>query len=200
MKKAIVLFLVLSMIFIVSCSSKRRVTRVNPDEAIDLSGRWNDTDSNLVSKEMIKDCLSGSWIDKYKAQNKKAPVVIVGRVVNKSHERINVETFVKDLERALINSGEVDFVADKSQREELRSERQDQAMNASDDTQKSPGHEIGADFMVKGQIHTTLDTLGGEQVRAYQVELELIDIKTNRKAWILQKKIKKYIEKADTSW
>ncbi len=184
---------------IASCGSKR-VTRVSSDTAVDLSGRWNDTDSQLVSAEMIRDCIAQAWLTNFKAKSKKTPTVIVGRVVNKSSERINTETFTKDLERALLNSGAVDFVADSSQREEIRTERQEQAVHASAETQKGPGQEVGADFMLKGQINSIEDTADGQQVRYYQIELELINIADNKKSWIGQKKIKKIVERPSASW
>jgi hypothetical protein len=40
-------------------------------------------------------------------------------VKNRSHEHINTQVFIKDLERALINSGRVAFVASKDERMEL---------------------------------------------------------------------------------
>jgi uncharacterized protein (TIGR02722 family) len=184
---------------LVACGGKK-VTRVSSDTAVDLSGRWNDTDSQLVSAEMIRDCVSQAWLANYKAKSKKTPTVIVGRVINKSDERINTETFTKDLERALLNSGAVDFVADSSQRDEIRTERQEQAVHASSETQKGPGQEVGADYMLKGQINSISDTAEGQQVRYYQIELELINITDNKKAWIGQKKIKKVVERPSTSW
>jgi PBP1b-binding outer membrane lipoprotein LpoB len=117
--------------------------------------------------------------------------VIVGLVGNKSNEHISTETFVKDLERELTNSGQVRFVASKEQREEVREERTDQAKNASVKTAKSMGQEYGADFMLKGQINTIDDQAGKQQLKYYQVELEMIDLLTNEKVWIGQKKIKK---------
>jgi uncharacterized protein (TIGR02722 family) len=191
--------IILAALSIAACGGKK-VTRVSSDSAVDLSGRWNDTDSQLVSAEMIRDCLAYAWLTNFKEKAKKNPTVIVGRVVNKSHERINTETFTKDLERELLKSGAVDFVADSSQREEIRTERQEQAVHASSETQKGPGQEVGADYMLKGQINTILDTAEGEQVRYYQIELELINIADNKKAWIGQKKIKKIVEKASASW
>ncbi len=177
------------------CASVR-VDRVETDKTIDLSGKWNDTDSRLVSEEMIKDVLNRPWHKKFVGKhNGNLPTVIVGTVRNRSHEHINVNTFVKDLERALINSGEVSFVADRVQREELREELKQQATHSSEDTAKAPGEEIGADFMLKGEINTIRDKLEGEEVMFYQINLELIDIETHRMVWIGEKKIKKFIER-----
>jgi uncharacterized protein (TIGR02722 family) len=176
------------------CSSTR-VERVAVDETIDFSGRWNDTDSRLVSEEMIADALSRPWTQEFRVQHAgQRPTVIVGAVRNRSDEHINTQTFVKDLERALINSGEIDFVAASGEREEIRAERKDQAAHASEATAKEEGQEIGADFMLKGSINTITDRIEGKQVKFYQVNLELIAIETNRKVWIGEKKIKKVVK------
>mgnify|MGYP000205166593 FL=1 len=58
------------------------------------------------------------------------------------------------------------------------------------------GQEVGADFMLQGSINTIVDAVSGEQARFYQVDLTLIELGTNRKVWLGQKKIKKTIEKS----
>ena len=194
MKKQVgVIFIVIGLLM--SGCSSTSVKRVAVDETVDLSGRWNDTDSRLVSEEMIKDVLSRDWVQAHKRSHQgKAPVVIVGTVRNRSDEHINTQTFVKDLERAIINSGEVNFVAGAGERGEVREERKDQASFATEETAKAEGEEIGADFMLKGSINTITDRIKGTQVKFYQVNLELINIKTQRKIWIGDKKIKKVVK------
>jgi uncharacterized protein (TIGR02722 family) len=176
-----------------ACATTPKVTRIGADETVDLSGNWNDTDSRQVAEEMVKDSLARAWLADFQMEKKTKPRVIVGLVGNKSNEHISTETFVKDLERELTNSGMVRFVASKDQREEVREERTDQAKNASIKTAKSMGQEYGADFMLKGQINTIDDQAGKQQLKYYQVELEMIDMLTNEKVWIGQKKIKKTV-------
>jgi uncharacterized protein (TIGR02722 family) len=172
------------------------VKRLDSGEVTDLSGEWNDTDSRLVSEEMIRDVLSRPWINRFISENGNRPAVIVGGVRNLSHEHMNVATFINDIERELINSGEIDFVASKLERGEIRDERKDQELNASNETAKQMGQEYGADFMLKGSINTILDSIDDEQVRFYQIDLNLISLADNRKVWAGQKKIKKLIEKS----
>ncbi len=193
---SLVVYLVLS-VFLISCSTK--VSRVRPDSTIDLTGRWNDTDSRLVAGEMIEDALNQRWLYKWESQNKR-PVVIIGKVTNRSHEHISVETFTKDMERALLNSGKVNFVATQNEREQLREERDDQQENASVYTRKSQGEETGADLMMIGSINTIVDQEGSKAVVFYQVNMELIDLESNMKVWIGEKKIKKYVERAKTKF
>jgi len=170
------------------------VERVDTDSVQDLSGNWNDTDSRLVSSRMVTDMMSRKWLTSYQVKNGKNPVLIVGAVRNLSHEHINTRTFIADLERELINSGEIDFVASSTERQEIRGERSDQAENASMGTQNVAGEETGADFMLKGEINTIFDAAADTKVKYYQVDLTLISLKDNRKVWLGQKKIKKVLE------
>lgn len=187
------LFITGLLLALASCGDT--VTRVESDTVTDLSGNWNDTDSRLVAEEMIQDVLSRSWLPKFRRDTGKTPTVIVGTVRNLSHEHINTQTFVNDMERELINSGDVEFVASAHERDEVRNEIKDQDLNATEETRKALGQEIGADFMLKGSINSIVDAVSGEQARFYQVDLTLIELGTNRKVWVGQKKIKKTIEK-----
>jgi uncharacterized protein (TIGR02722 family) len=186
----------------IGCATGPKVTRMEIEESVDLSGRWNDTDSRMVSEAMINDCLSKPWLNRFfQKQRGNPPVVIVQSVRNRSHEHINAQLFTKDLERAFINSGMVDVVASKEERQEVREERTEHTMGfTSPETAKSFGKEIGADFAMQGWINTIKDQIKGKYVIYYQVNLELIDLETNRKAWIGEKKIKKLVERPSLTW
>lgn len=196
MKKILFISMItlLSVAF-VGCSSNKTVTRVSPDEQIDLSGRWNDTDSKLTAEAMINQSLSEAWLGNFREAEGKKPVVICGFIKNKSHEHIDAETFIKDLERAYINSQQVRVVQGGEKREDIRHERSDQQDFSSAETMKSWGREVGADYMLQGSINSIVDSEGNEAVNFYQVNLELTDIETNEIVWIGDKKIKKYIKK-----
>ena len=180
------------------CGHETKVTRVDTGTVTDLSGRWNDTDSQMVAEAMVKEALANPWLGNFTKGKNRQPVVIVGTVLNKSHEHINVGTFVNDLERELTNSQKVTFVAAKGERDEVREERREQAVHAREDTQKAPGKEIGADYMMRGSIATILDEQDGAKAVFYQIDLEMVDLENNVKSWFGQKKIKNVIEKKRT--
>lgn len=184
--------LLTALLGLTACGTQ--VERVGVEETHDLSGAWNDTDSRLVSEEMINDMLSRPWRQEYTSRYRQQPTVIVGTVRNLSHEHINVNTFVNDIERAMINSGKVTFVASSQERQEIRDERKDQDLHAREDTRKAMGQELGADFMLKGSINTIIDMEGRTQLRYYQVDLNLISLRDNRITWVGQKKIKKLVK------
>ncbi len=182
------------------CASTRTVERIGVDEVRDLSGRWNDTDSRLVAEQMVSDVLQRPWLASFKRDSGRKPVVIVGAIRNRSAEHIEMGTFVKDIERELINSGSVRFVATSDERGGIRAERRDQQSHASEATAKRLAAETGADYMLKGSIKTHIDAVSGKQVKFYQVDLELMAVETNEKAWIGTKKIKKFVKQSRLKW
>ena len=171
----------------------RTVSRIDPGTQVDLSGNWNDTDSKLVSEEMISDCLKSAWLVKFAKKSDKNPTLIAGCILNKSMEHIPTDVFLMDIERAMINSGSVEVVASNVERGEVREEKADQQANASPETLKKMGVEQGADFMLIGQINQINDAEDGQQLKYYQTDLTLVNIETNVKVWAGQKKIKKFI-------
>ena len=191
---------VVALILAAGCTTAPTVTRTAADEAVDLSGRWNDTDSRLTAETMVDSLLNGRWIDNFIADEGRPPVVIVGTVRNRSSEHIDSETFTKAIERELVNSGMVDLVADRDARLEVRDEKDDQQSNATLETAAALAAETGADFMMQGVITSQTDAISGKRATLYVVDLELIDIETLRKVWIDTKEIKKIVEQKKNSW
>lgn len=176
-----------------------KVSRVDTNQEIALTDRWNDKDSQLVSEEMINDMLSFPWIRDFKASNNgDKPTVIIQKVRNKSHEHISADTFLNDLKRAIIRSGDARFVASGAERTDIRDERADQELNAA--KAKQMGNETAADFALSGTINSFVDQAGGNRVTTYQVDLKLVNMETNEEVWNGQKKLKKYQEKSSFGW
>jgi penicillin-binding protein activator len=197
MKNLINTLIILTIIILfVGCGSSRTVERTSSDTTVDLSGRWNDTDSRLTAEKMINGLLNSRWINNFNRENQRRPVLIVGNIKNKSSEHIQITVFSKDIERELINSGSVKFVASSQERDEIRDERADQQQNSSLETSKRLANETGADFMLKGVISTQNDSFEGKSVKYYQVDLELIHLESNEKVWMDSKKIKKLVNQA----
>ena len=193
MRRIFIGTLVVLTIALINGCANRKITRVDPNETIVLSGRWNDSDSRLVSEEMIGDVLTSAWLPRYTKANDKRPVVVVGLVENKSHEHINSETFIKDIEKAIIRDGNIRLVVAGEKRNELRKERAGQQDYASPETTKKWGKELGADFILQGTINSIVDAYKKQKVVTYQIDLQLTNIETNEVVWMGDKKIKKQI-------
>lgn len=186
-----------TMLLAIGCTPSQKITRVDPGTQTDLSGGWNDTDARLVAEDMISDVVSKPWLDQFNRSEGEPPVLILGRVRNETMEHIDTEVFTKEMERVFVNTGKVTMVADSQERKQIRDERADQQEYASIETTKKMAMELGADFMMIGNINSIVEeAVSGKQAAVfYTVNLELINVETNQKVWIGNKKIKKIIDR-----
>jgi hypothetical protein len=192
-----VLVVVVAAFILAGCGSSTSVTRVDANTTTDLSGRWNDTDAQMVAEDMVSDVLGAVWLERYRRDNEDPPTVIVGPIRNKTMQHIDEEIFIKDLERELVNSGQVQFVAARDERRAIRAERRNQQQYATMETAARMAQETGAGYMLLGTISSNVqENLEGDKMSLfYVVNLELIDMTKNTKAWIGTKKIKKVVER-----
>ena len=195
-----IMALLLTLLFFISCSSTVRVSRLGDDDIYDLSGGWNDADINIVTKALVDSSLSANWITQYRVRKGSNPVVVVGTILNRSSEHIDTSIIAKKFEMALINTNQVDMVADIGFRDQLREEREGQQFYASEETAVALGREIGADFIFQGAVRTVVDQVSGKTVRTYYVSAELIDIETSLKVWVEEKSVRKLIKQAKYTW
>jgi len=182
------------LLALISFACARSVTRVSPDTQIDLSGRWNDSDSRLVANKMVEEFLKSVRYQEYATQNGTTPAIIVGYVSNKTSEHIDADNFIKKFEVEIFNSGSADVVESPEFREKLRAERADQQQFSSPETAAQWGKEYGADLMLFGTMTSETDVYQKKRVVNYITTMYLTDIETNKRVWYGQEEIKKYIE------
>ena len=120
-------------------------------------------------------------------------MLIIGLIRNKTTEHISADIFIKDIERAFINSGKVRIVQAGEARDELRRERMNQEQDMAIQTTMRWGKELGANFILQGVINSITDQIDKKKVVFYQIDLEISNIETGEKVWIGTKKIKKFI-------
>ncbi|MCL2473115.1 MAG: penicillin-binding protein activator LpoB [Treponema sp.] len=196
-------FLFLLIALLAACSSTPKVSRVDASTQIDLSGRWNDTDVRTVSSSLINDCLNSprvsQFIQQYTSQNKgRLPACLVGTFKNDSSEHIDTSILSKAMEIAIVNSGKMDFVAGGDTLTELRTERQDQQSNASEDSAAALANETGAILLLTGSVKSIVDRAGNTTVRSYFVSAEMTNIETRTRLWMGDNnEIKKVIKQAN---
>jgi len=186
------IFLLLLFASLISCS--RTVTRVNPDTQIDLSGRWNDTDSRMVADQMIYDLFDSDQFKQYAKELGRKPVIIVGMIKNKTSEHIDADNYVKKFEIVIHNSGIAELVESNEFRDQLRVERAQQQEFADPATMAKFGKETGADLMLFGEMNSETDTYNKKRVVNYITTLYLTNMETSKRIWYGQKEIKKFVK------
>ena len=195
-KYAVMLFnaMRILLIFLLLASCSRSVTRIDPGQSVDLSGRWNDTDSRQVASTMISKLLASGSFKEYAQQLGKKPAILVGSVLNKTSEHIDSDNYIKKLELAIFNSGMADLVESDTFRDKIRVERVNQRDFADPSTVAQWGKEVGANLMLLGEMTSETDVYQKKRVVNYVATLFLTDMETNKRVWYGQEEIKKYVK------
>jgi uncharacterized protein (TIGR02722 family) len=175
-------------------SCQQSVTRVAPDTQIDLSGRWNDSDSRLVADKMISELMASERFKEYAKEKGRKPAIVVGLIRNKTSEHIDADTYIKKLEVAIYNSNVAEVVESEEFRDKLRQERAQQQDFADPATVAQWGKEIGANLMLFGEMTSETDTSNKKRVVNYITTLYLTDIETGKRVWYGQQEIKKFVK------
>jgi len=196
-----ILVLTVGLLFLFSCTgSSRRVARIAVDKTTDISGRWNDSDARMTAEYMVKDLLSRHWLTDFMDKNDAKPILVIGKIQNRTSEHLDAAVFIREIEKELLNSGEIRFVASGKSRKSIRQERMEQQSYASVESAKELANEQAADYMLTGAIVSVEDTFEGEKTILYKVSLELVDVENNVKVWMGNKDIKKRIHQDKYRW
>ena len=186
--------LILPLLIITAFSCQHSVTRISPDTAIDLSGRWNDTDSKMVADQMILELVESDKFKEFAKQKGSKPVIVISSIRNKTSEHIDADNYIKKFEMVIHNSNLADIVESDEFRDKVRQERAGQQDFADPATAKAWGKETGADLMLFGDMTSETDTYNKKRVVNYITTLYLTDIETNRRVWYGQREIKKLVK------
>lgn len=180
-------------LFCLSCQT-RSVTRITPETQMDLSGRWNDSDSRIVADKMINELLTSPKFKAYAEELGRKPAIVVGLIRNKTSEHIDANNYIKKLEVAIYNSDIAELVESEEFRDKLRVERAQQQDFADPATVSEWGKEIGANLMLFGEMTSETDTSNGKRIVNFITTLFLTDIETNKRVWYGQQEIKKFVK------
>jgi len=162
-----------------------KVQNVDPATEGYVSGRWNDSDAQAVADELVPQALDGVWLEEFHMKHGDKPRVVIGQIVNETNEHLSVDVFMNEMQRVLINSGSVRFVADESVRASLMKEvdfQRDMAKGGGVAPDVDQGVR-GADFMMMGTVSQIVDQADRDAIVFYQVDLNLIDLRTWEKVW-----------------
>ncbi len=159
----------------------------NPEAVETLTPAFGSTDLQMIAEKMVGSLLSSSFI-----QEGNQPVVLVGRVRNKTDEHIDTKAITDKIRTTLLQSGKVRFVAGEV-REEIEKELEYQAEsgNVSEATRKRIGEMVGPGYILTGEITNIRKEAGRRMDVYFLITLNLVDIETGLIKWADEKEIRK---------
>lgn len=193
MKKVIVGLLAISTFLLSACGPKAFVKGqyddVNKENL--LNDQWSETDMQVVVKSMVESMVNSNAI----ANAKKAPIVMVTNLQNKTSEHIDTQSIMDMVRVELTNTGKVAFI-DREARGDISNEYDYQNSGmVNNETKKGPGQQIGADYIVNGRLDSIVQEVGKDKSVYYKLTLNLTDLKTSVITWTNHKQIRKTFKK-----
>ncbi len=191
---------VLGAAMLAACAPTKRVTREKAGSGDELSGNWSAVDAKETAAAFIKDCFAAPWLQRFSDENGRPPAVRVDRVVNKTDEKIDAQVFIKELEKAMVNSGQVEVLAQRGAELSSAREEQDDSISGRVDGGVGVGGEMGGDFVLTVHMTSILDQADGEKVKYYRLNATLIAAGKGNKVWVGDHEIQKRMQQAKASW
>ncbi|MBR5966213.1 MAG: hypothetical protein IK015_08895 [Treponema sp.] len=175
MKKLIVsVLLAMSVIGLASAKAVKR------GGAGDLTPYLSETDCRAICKDIVGQVIKNPRVERFEDKNGRAPVVTIGKIKDETGEFFDTQIIANSLKTAVLNSGVLEFMANKDIRNEMRDEVIDQQNHAAEDQAKELDQEDAADYMLTGSVKLMVQNNGKKQERTYIVNIELTDLKTHR--------------------
>ncbi len=193
-------FALLSPVF-TACTPDFEGEYSDPAKTEIVDDKWNETDARKTAEHMIKGMVEKPWLANFqKAHKGNKPIVIVDDVENKTDEHLDVKQLTDYIQDELINSGKVRFV-NKAQREKLLAEiKYQQSGNVRQDQAKKSGNQLGADYILSGNISSQVHTMDERKTVTYFTTLTLTNVETFEFEWSTKYEIKKSFRRSGAGW
>jgi penicillin-binding protein activator len=199
MKKSIVSVVALVALLATACTGPRAYTRgtyEDPNVIEMLSDDFNENDLQLISKKMVESLSTSPAF----AQIQGRPVVVIGRMKNSTSEHIDMKSLADKILVHLGRTGKFAFT-DKGAREEVAEEYEYQGSGyVQEQTAKGPGQQVGADYLMTGEISSIIQQVGKDKLVYYKMTTKLHNLRTGIIEWTDEKEIRKKFVKKGISW
>lgn len=169
------------------------VTYGDPTAVETVTADWGSTDIQAVADRMVNSMVRIPII-----ADGSRPVVQVSTVKNKTTEHIDTKTISDKIRTALVRTGMVRFTAVSDANKEMLDNLEYQSGSGvvSKKTAKSVGKQIGADYLLYGEIDSIVKQSGRTTDAYYKLTLNLVDIETGIIEWSDEKEIRKQANKS----
>lgn len=163
----------------------------DPDNITLLDDKYNEADMKMMADKLVGSLMKEPWIK----DSSKRVLMQVSQVSNRTHEHIDVKMLTDKIRTALIKTRKISFVAAELRKNVAEEYEYQQSGYMKKDTAKGPGGQIGADYMVFGDIGSHVQEMGKDKIVYYKVTLNVSNLSTNTIEWTDDVEIKKRFQK-----
>lgn len=198
------LILLLLSFSIVSCSSFKaeRVNNKDADEkGLEITDNWMGEDTRQAVQKLITQMKNHKGYQRVMKNFNGTPKVFIAEVQNNTSEAYFP---INDMNDEFLNeisaSGEF-ILVDANARKLILDEityQNDGMVDPS--TAKQIGKQLGADFMIFGNVYMKPEKRSGKTIKEYSVNLRMTNIETATEVFRTRTRVNKYSDKKAYSW
>ncbi len=169
------------------CSSSPQVTYQDPTAVETVTSDFGTTDIQLITDKMVSSLLESPVLGSDR------PVLWVSPIRNKTSEHIDTKMITDRIRTAMLKSGKVRFTAASDISRELQQQvdYQNDASVVDPKTAVRAAKQVGAKFLVYGEIGSIVKQTDTTKLVDYQVTLNLTNVETGLIEWADDKSIRK---------
>jgi uncharacterized protein (TIGR02722 family) len=134
---------------------------------------------------------------RYIAKAQQPPKVRLRSINNLTYEHIDTKAITDKIRIKLLKSGEVRFLADTANLNQVKDERE---FTSSATANKSPKAMADSDYIITGNVRSIKKANDDLKDVYYNVSLELVDSQTGEILWADEKEIRKVTTKSSFGW
>ncbi|MDP7319792.1 MAG: hypothetical protein QF441_04250 [Bacteriovoracaceae bacterium] len=199
------LILALSFLFFLgSCSSfkaQRVDNKTSDDKSMEITDNWMSEDTRRSVKKLIEQMQNHKGYQRMMRKFNGTPKVFIAEVQNNTSEAyFPIDDFNDEFLYEISASG--DFIlVDAKAREKILKEITYQNDGMVDPAQaKQIGKQLGADFMIFGNVYMKPEKRDGKTLKEYSVNLRMTNVETAGEVFRLRTRVNKYSDKKAFGW
>ena len=188
----------------VSCSSFK-AERVDNKEAdkkgLKITDNWMGEDTRASVKKLIKLMEDHKGYQKMMAQFRGTPKVFIADVQNNTSEAyFPIGDFNDEFLNEVSSTGEFVLVDNNARKKILEEITYQNDGMVSAETAKQIGKQIGADFMIFGNVYMKPEKRDGKTIKEYSVNLRMTNIETATEVFRVRTRVNKFSDQDSYSW
>jgi len=171
-----------------ACQSK--VEYGDATEVETVNENFGSSDLQAITAKMVDDMMSFPTVVAMTVKDR--PVIFVDKIKNKTSEHIDTESVTDSISNKLLRSGKFRFI-DMTKVDAVRKQLdyQNNAGMVDPSTAINFGRQIGAQFMLYGNLSSIVKQDGSTKDVYYKMTMRLMDLETGLIEWSDEKEIRK---------
>lgn len=188
-----------------SCSSSFKAERVSnkdsDEKSMSITDNWMSEDTRRSVKTIINQMQNHKGYKRTMSKFRGAPKVFIAEVQNNTSEAyFPIDDFNDEFLNEISASGEFVLVDNKAREKILEEVTYQNDGMVDPNTAKQIGKQLGADFMIFGNVYMKPEKRSGKTLKEYSVNLRMTNIETATEVFRVRTRVNKYSEKKSSGW